>query len=173
MATVCVITGSSRIACVGPLAQVVCDDLAALPDHDELPAGQQWWITGGQRGVDVVALGYLLATRQRDYHEVWLPAKRHDDAAVAEILQQHRSAVYAAGGRVRVHTCLPGTDYSYRNLCMLQQAYELQARGYGAHVWAYPLHPEGDQRSKYSGTWKCQRQARTAGLEIRVRPLWL
>lgn len=129
------------------------------------------FITGGQVGVDYVALRWLLHHYPGAHHSVWAPAKPHAD--VRALLKELWPHLRQHGGSYQLHNCLPGTTYPYRDQCMLQEAYDYWHLGSAAHVLAWPLHPEDDGRSRYSGTWKTVRLARAAKLPVQVHRLWV
>lgn len=143
-----------------------------------MPTGHGWcyWVTGGQQGVDYLALDILTGLRGWCEHDVYLPARRCARERVYELQTTRctsQGGVLPSGGHFLIHQALPGTDYRYRNLLMLQRAYGLQQRdGAQVLVLAYPLYPERDARSRRSGTWLCVRQARAAGFPVDVHPLW-
>jgi hypothetical protein len=172
MARVYVYTGSSKIdrqpAVRRRAVGLIDETVAQLPG-----AATGYHITGAQVGIDVLALQAALRCWPGAQHHVWCPAKPHDHRGVATAVREHHERVSAAGGHVQVHECLPGTDYRYRNLCMLQSAWHLASLGHLVSVVAYPLAPEDSGFSKYSGTWLCVRQAQVAGIKVLQHPLWL
>jgi hypothetical protein len=122
-------------------------------------------------GIDLLALDECLDGAPQAKHEVWRPYKRHGDPL--PIINEHGPYVQRAGGRVRVHQCMPGTDYPFRNLCMLQQLWTLRRwhhRNLDVAVVALPSQPE--QSAPRSGTWLCVRQAKAAGLPVQLHPLY-
>lgn len=129
-----------------------------------------YFITGAQVGVDLVALAECLRLYPWAHHSVWVPAKRCAD--VKPLVESNWPRLRAAGGSYQLHYCMPGTDYRYRNLCMLQEAYDMVRLGSRAEVLAFPLYQEADARAKYSGTWLCKRQATAAKLPCSIWPLW-
>lgn len=141
--------------------------------HYRAPQGERGlYITGGQRGLDLLAAEACLWQHPAADHRLWLPAKAYPAAQVQALVQQHRPQVARHGGTLEVYRCLGGTDYRYRNLAMLQHLWYHHERGRTCYVLAFPRWPEDDPRSSRSGTWLCVRQARTAGLPVVVYPLW-
>jgi hypothetical protein len=155
----------------GPRSMTVEQRALALAVLSELPLGYTY-ITGAQVGLDLLALEVGLATAPSSCHDVWRPAKRHGDPL--PLIERHADAVARAGGRIRVHHCLRGTDYPYRNLCMLQHAAALRERylimNAQVQVVALPAKPE--REVPRSGTWLCVRQAKAAGLPVQLHPLY-
>lgn len=154
-------------------------DLAVALPYQRPEGDEAWFITGGQRGVDVIAAKKACWAWPWGYHHLWLPALRYAQDEVQQLVLDARDFIAAHGGRLVVHTCMPGTDYRHRDLCMLQQAYDLQTyigepASHGAYVTvlAYPLFPEEDSRSRRSGTWVTCRFARKAGFPVTLCPLW-
>lgn len=168
--TAWVFTGTRKVeravGGAGAVEALLLERIAALGPR---LTGRASFITGAQYGVDYMAARLCMALYPSAHHSLWLPAKRHAD--VGALASQYWPAIRAAGGSYQLHRCVPGTDYRYRNLCMLQEAYDTQQLGGHAEVLAFPLLPEDAPGSKYSGTWLCKRQAGTA-MPVRVNPLW-
>jgi hypothetical protein len=65
-----------------------------------------------------------------------------------------------------------GTDFGDRDLRMVERGMEAQREGSRVDVIAVPLWPEGEPRSRRSGTWKTVRIARRVGLHVSPMEWW-
>jgi hypothetical protein len=102
------------------------------------------YVTGGCVGGDAFIGRWLYVNRPGAEHVVIVPANRS------------RVEEWWRGLDVTVTEMPPGTTYADRNA-------RLVAEAEGGAVFAFPLYPEHDPRSRRSGSWQAVRMARHVG----------
>ena len=102
------------------------------------------YVTGGCIGGDAFIGRWLYVNRPEARHAVVVPADRS------------RVDEWWAGLDVELIEMPAGTSYADRNA-------RLVAEAEGGAVFAFPLHPEHDPRSRRSGSWQTVRMARHVG----------
>lgn len=121
--------------------------LTSFTDSDE-------FVTGACTGADATVARTLARLYPDAKHTVIVPTNRDQ----VEYWWLYRDPVK----NLELIFLPPGTSYRDRNCAIVNRV---------NHLFAFPMHPEMDLRSRRSGTWQTVRLARRAGIDTTVHVL--